>query len=1074
MSAPWISGGRIAARVLEHQLATLLLHDVHDVAATTAMQRCVRVWRAAGEVLGPASGATAVWGHLVRPCAEVLGWRPGQAESARVAGVPMRLATAHLGNTASVVVALPWGTSQDGLQRACTRLGAERGAAWATVCNGVSWRWYDTARPYARDHLDIDLAAASMDARVWQVLWLLGQASHARRDGRKGAPWIERLVLSSASGAAGAAAALRAGVAELLQQLSAQARGDHDTHITLVFQWLFLLFAESRQLVPTWHHAFRRSYSITALAHDAKRRGGPSVNLHDSLRATGRLWQRGGRVGDLGVSALNGPLFEPALTPHSGQRLPDQVVAGMLARLTGCIGGMNAPIDMAELGVEHLGSIYEHLMATPASPAPALLRKRTGAYYTPASLADLLVQRALEPLVRDAPAERILSLRVLDPAMGSGALLAAALRYLVGSVEAAWVREGRGGPLDVTRQERDALPRRIAEQCLFGVDVNPRAVQVARLSLWLLSLAPDRPLTWLDAHLRCGNSLIGISPGGMLTRAPVRGRRSRRVGDGQLALFDLQQWQDDAARIGPLLAALSARPTDTAADAHEKSRRHAALRDEAALATWRARADAWCGAAMDPVSQSSPVWCSVDEALRAGSRLHGHLEACRLRWAAIARAQACIHWNVEFPDVFDGGRGGFDAVVANPPWEMLRGDLGSDGDRDARREDIRPLQAFLRGSGSYRASAGHVNSYQLFVERLLQLARPGGRVGCLLPGGVLADHGAASLRRLVFEQAAVDQVSIIANTEGLFPIHRSMRIVAVTATTGAATEHVLVDDAPQMRLRSTPPAPARLLTRRLLRDASGDAEAIPALRDAGELALLERLITWPRLGRAGWGLQFGRELNATDDRGRLRPHPGAPPIAVVDGKHLRPFSVRPAEDGSWIGEDDARAVLGGEPWLRWRLAYRDVSSPTNTRSLIAALLPPGCVSTHTLFCLRSRVGLATQLYLCGMLNSLVADWFVRRFLGAHVTTKLMATVPVPRVAAGDARRRLVVRLVLRLMRLPTDEAAAADLHAAAASIYGLGDADLAVVVRDFPRLPAVVRGRLLQAAATTATRPSRS
>ncbi len=1060
MSAPWISGGRIAARVLERQLSTLLLQDFHETAATDAMHRCVRVWHSAGEVLGPASGATAVWSHLVRPCAEALGWVPGAPEVARLAGIPLRVASAQLGAAAVVLMALPWGTTQDGLQRACTRAGAERGASWVSVCNGVSWRWYDATRPYAREHLALDLTAASMDARVWQVLWLLGQAPPARA-GHGRASWLTRLVSSSASSTAVAAAALREGVAEVLTTLQNRAPGDRNAHVALVFQWLFLLFAESRQLVPTWHEAYRRSYSVTGLSQEERRPGGPSVGLHESLVAVGRLGRQGGRLGNLRVNALNGPLFDAALATRGGARLPDAAVAGLLACLTGRGTGAGEPIDMAELGVEHLGSIYEHLMSA-SSAGASLLRKGTGAYYTPTALADLIVHRVLEPLVRDASAERILSLRVLDPAMGSGALLASALRYLVGAVEAAWVREGRGGPLDVPRRERDALPRRIAEQCLFGVDVDPRAVQVARLSMWLLSLAPDRPLTWLDAHLRCGNSLIGVSPAALLARAPVRERGGRRPTVGQLPLFDLQQWHHEAARVGPLLAALAARPTETAGDVREKSRQHASLRDDIVLATWRTRADAWCGAAMDAAREPAPVWRSVDEAIRTGTNTTSHVEACRRRWVELARAQACLHWGLEFPDVFDGGHGGFDAVVANPPWEMLRGDLGSDDDRATRRDDIRPLQRFVRESGLYRASSGHVNSYQLFVERLLQLARHGGRIGCLLPGSVLADHGAAGLRRLVFDQVLVDRVSVVDNREGLFPIHRSMRIVALSGATGASTDHLLVDDAPHLRLRRhTPASPPRLLARRLLQQAGGETEAVPHLRNGEELALLERLIAWPRLGPGGWDLRFGRELNATDDRGRLRRAPGAIPIVVVDGKHVQPFSVRPDDDGPWIDEADAASLLSEGSWRRWRLAYRDVSSPTNTRSLIAALLPPACVSTHTLFCLRTRTGLATQLYLCGMLNSVVADWFVRRYLGAHVTTKLMATLPVPRVDAGDLRRRRVVRLTLRLMRCPGDEAAAADLHATAASLYGLDATQMAVVLGDFPRLPERVRARLL-------------
>ena len=753
----------------------------------------------------------------------------------------------------------------------------------------------------------------------------------------------------------------------------------------------------------------------------------------------------------------------------------------MLSRLThgsGPNGG--TPIDFAQLGVEHLGSLYERLMAPPpADGGPTLLRKRTGAFYTPRLLADVLVERTLDPLVRDASSHEILNLRVLDPAMGSGALLASALRFLVTAVEAAWVREGRGGPLDVPRQEREALPRRIAEQCLHGVDVNARAVSVARLSLWLLSMAPDRPLTWLDAHLRVGNSLIGTSPATVLARAPVRDRVTRRRGDAQLTLFDLEQWHHEAEEVGPMFEALAAQPTEAVGDAHEKSRRFASLRSRGVLATWRARADAWCGAAMDADAATTGTWRAVDEAIRsqatagsdgsaratsdarptaARSLPHGQ------RWQALADGQRCLHWSLEFPEVFETGRRGFDAVIANPPWEMLRGDLGTGQERTAQRDDLGPLLRFVRRSGLYRDAGGHVNSYQLFLERMLQLVRPQGRLGCLLPGGVLVDHGAAALRTHLLDRAAIDRISIFDNRDSLFPIHRSVRIVSITGTSGASTDAVLVDEGVALRPTATGTAAAapRVLSRTLLRRASGDAEAIPSLRDGSELRLLEQMLTHPTLGGADWRLRFGRELNATEDRGLYRSGARAPDgLPVVDGKHVQACAVSPPEMGAWVSPDEAVRACPDAPWRRWRLAYRDVSSPTNTRSLIAALLPPGCITTHTLFCLRTPLGLPTQLYLCGMLNSLVADWFVRRYLASHVTTRLIANLPVPRVPASDARRRRIVRLTTRLMRQPGDEQTQADLQGVAADLYGLGHDGRATVAADFPRLGAIVRERLL-------------
>ena len=213
----------------------------------------------------------------------------------------------------------------------------------------------------------------------------------------------------------------------------------------------------------------------------------------------------------------------------------------------------------------------------------------------------------------------------------------------------------------------------------------------------------------------------------------------------------------------------------------------------------------------------------------------------------------------------------------------------------------------MRRSGLYREVGGHVNSYQLFLERMLQLVRPAGRIGCLLPGGMLVDHGAAALRRHLLDRASVDHLSIFDNRDALFPIHRSVRIVAMTGTSGGPTEAMLVDDGvlatTEGRTQGAPDAP-RLLPRSLLREGSGDLEAVPWVRDGDEVRLLEQLLSFPRLGGAHWHLRFGRELNATEDKALLRSGPvpdGG--LAVVDGKHLQAFSVCPPDTASWISVD---------------------------------------------------------------------------------------------------------------------------------------------------------------------------
>ncbi len=207
-------------------------------------------------------------------------------------------------------------------------------------------------------------------------------------------------------------------------------------------------------------------------------------------------------------------------------------------------GGARERIAYGDLGVEQLGTVYETLLdyepivrrrtgaRPPAAQHDVLLdrgsgvRKATGTFYTPLPIADYVVRRTLGPLVRDAPPEQILALRIVDPAMGSGAFLVAACRYLARAYEASLVQSGGCHPSDIGEHERAAIRRTIAERCLYGVDLNPMAVQLARLSLWLATLSADRPLTFLDHRLQTGDSLLGAW---LSTLARPPGHRRRGV-----------------------------------------------------------------------------------------------------------------------------------------------------------------------------------------------------------------------------------------------------------------------------------------------------------------------------------------------------------------------------------------------------------------------------------------------------------------------------------------------------------------------------------------------------------------
>ncbi|RPJ72354.1 MAG: hypothetical protein EHM24_09520, partial [Acidobacteria bacterium] len=627
----------------------------------------------------------------------------------------------------------------------------------------------------------------------------------------------------------GVCRSLREGVLHALARLLAaflQTRGSrrdplpshlssvHEQSLTIVYRLLFLLFAESRRLVPTWHAVYRGGYSLeTLLAHAEHHRA--AAGLWESIQAISRLSHAGCRAGDLRVTPFNGRLFSPAATPLAEhRRLDDESAREMLLALaTMPRRGGRARIVYRDLDVEQLGAVYESVLdytplvrrpkgAGAAAPVVELCagsgaRKATASFYTPRALTTYLVRRTLAPLVADATPEQILALRVVDPAMGSGAFLVAACRFPAGEYASSLVRAGRCLPSDIDDQDRRAFRRAIAQRCLYGVDLNPMAVQLARLSLWLATLAPDRPLTFLDHRLLIGNSLVGASLDDALRQRGPSGRARHRPTAGELPLFGAETVRPALCAVLPARAAVADRPDDTIGDVREKERVVASMSGpRAPLARWKTLLDAWCARLLsrDARDVTAGVFAALaDHVLNDRSPLAPALVSrCLADLRRLLDGVHPFHWTLEFPEAFydiDGRpleRPGFDAVIGNPPWDMIRAD--NPGSGSSARVASAGLLRFVRDSGIYRAHGdGHQNLFQLFVERALHLVRDEGRVGLVVPWGLLSDQGCAPLRRLLFERATIDPVVGFDNADRIFPIHRSVRFLALSATSGGST-----------------------------------------------------------------------------------------------------------------------------------------------------------------------------------------------------------------------------------------------------------------------------------------------
>jgi hypothetical protein len=1043
-----------------------------------------RWWQTIESSNGPATGLRRLFDDVAMPLFGTLGFYATGASFERTR-VVVRLDTP---SSAVGLIVMPWARRSSTAWRDVTRSARALGADWCFVLGPPYLSLVDVRGHAARRSVDFTLPDA-LSPESFPTFWLL---AHSR------AP-LDALLETASGFQDRVRADLQAGVAEALRafgRVVTPGATALDESLTLVYRILFLLFAESRDLVPRSHPLYAGAYTVAARCREAAS-GNQRAGLWDGLAAITRLLRVGCRIDDLVVRPFNGRLFARASarsleTGRTAARSTPRIVKrdaaaeraltalGTRRSRAGLIG-----IDYADLGVEQLGAVYERVLdldpgeiaEPPATPGlrteasgHSAQRKQSGTFYTPQSLAEFVVRRTLAPLVAGATSDAILSLRVVDPAMGSGAFLVAACRYLAAAYARALVDEGRCAETDLVDAEHADIRRLIAERCLFGVDANPVAVQLARLSLWLTTLARGKPLGFLDHRLRAGNSLIGAAPDD-LRRLTMRGMATA------LPLLDLESvgLEDAMRRMTQPLLQLAARRDETVEDVRAKEIAWGRLvGEEAPLHRWRAAADFWCARWFWPSQPPAPgeVRAVLDALLRHDKTLG---PTSLSRWLSQARALAAahgfFHWPLEFADVFYDQLGqvrsapGFDAVIGNPPWEMLRRD--PKGPPQARNQS---LVRFIRDSGLYPScDRGHINLYQPFLERSLSLAKAGGRVGMILPWGLAADDGAAGLRARLLDRSTLDTLVGLDNADGLFPIHRGVRFVVAIAKTGGRTREVRArfgvrtsaeldalpgrDDpaASEYSIRLTPERIAAV---------GGGSRRFPDARSQADLDLLEHVARAgaPLGSRDGWRLQFGRELNASDDRSSF----GAEGLPVIDGKHLQPFTVDPFSSPRRIAREHASRLLPDRRFEHARLAYRDVSAVGNRVTLIAAIVPGGVVTTHTLFCLRTAVSAEAMDFLCGLFNSYVLNAAARLLMGGHVTTSLVEDLPAPRWT-GDALQRRIARLARRLARRSGATGSAAILHASVARLYGLDAAMFDHVLAGFPLVPEAERQRARRA-----------
>jgi methylase of polypeptide subunit release factors len=496
----------------------------------------------------------------------------------------------------------------------------------------------------------------------------------------------------------------------------------------LIYRLLFLMVIEERGLVypsnalAKHRDIYQQYYSLQRLRRLAEKRHLADPRHHDlwlSLLATFKLYESDSTAHKLGLAPLAGDLFSPQAIAILGQSsLGNDSLLGCFKRLSlyqHPDNGQTLRVNYAALNVEEFGSVYEGLLeyqpvfhsnpfSTDDSKAIEFVfaqgdkRAATGSHYTPDELVQPLIKHSLDYLIADKlkepnPKQALLDLRVADISCGSGHILLAAARRI--ATELAIVRTGEEQPSPSAFR---AAIRDVIRQCIYGVDLNPLAVELCKVALWLEAHIPGEPLNFLDHHIKCGNAIVGFARREELERgipdeafkimpsdekdiAAIYRKQNKdernNQGQGHLVEFD-PQIEHQLKAIVNRWQELSLLPEHTPDQIDTKKR---------SFKEFSQRQDAWNLAeiAAMPIAQFYIEKTNANKhKLITDAEYRRFLKGQQTpQGQAVAEAftiglkKRFFHWFLEFPEIMD--RGGFDCILGNPPYlggQALSGTYG--------------------------------------------------------------------------------------------------------------------------------------------------------------------------------------------------------------------------------------------------------------------------------------------------------------------------------------------------------------------------------------------------------------
>jgi hypothetical protein len=812
-------------------------------------------------------------------------------------------------------------------------------------------------------------------------------------------------------------------------------------------------------------------------------------------------------------------LFFEGFAKPGGQR--DSDANKLLGEIKYLNGGLFLPhpieerwlkISVPDKAFQNLYALFEryswNLNDTPGGEAneinPAVLgyifekyinQKAFGAYYTRTEITEYLCERTIHRLILDgvntagipgvlpprqfhsvgelllnldAPICRKLlqevlpNLRLLDPACGSAAFLVAAMKTLINIYAAVVGRiEFLGDPglkkwlADTKKEHRSVnyfIKKSIITRNLFGVDIMEEAIEIAKLRLFLALVASANSVDELEAlpniefNIMAGNSLIGlmkVDDTDFENRTANLYRKSyRQVLEEKNLLIRSYR---DATSYTERLQALRDRITE--------------FEEEAAGTLNEILLDEFSHLG---IKYEQATW---DERKNAGGK--PVKRALRLSDIEVLKP---FHWGFQLDEVINSERGGFDAIITNPPWEIFKPnskeffeehselvtkkkmtihEFEKEQARLLKDPDIRVawleylssyphVSAFYHSAPQYRnqisivggkKAGSDINLYKLFAEQCFNLLRPGGQCGIVIPSGIYTDLGAKQLRTMLFEQTQVTGLFGIENRKMVFEnVDCRFKFVVLTFAKGGKTRSF---PATFMRhdvaeLDRFPDQGSIDISVDLVKRLSPDSLSVMEFKNETDLAIAEKMSRFPMLGEdvpGRWRLVLGNEFHMTGDSALFRTEPSKGRLPLYEGKLIWQFDHRFAEPRYWVDEKEGRATILGRSadtgallgYQNYRIGHRSIASSTNERTMIAAILPKRVFFGHSINAQRDGMRADEMLFVTAMLNSFVIDYSLRSSVSANLTMFFIYQLPVPRLTAKDKAFGPIVERAARLI-----------------------------------------------------------